>query len=124
MRFTDILFCAIQAAGVLSAPHAGNEGEAPDFANSSVPPPNTPWLSFTDKASPLDKRACWSGSPYGCDLGKKRCWKVCGDGGQWCWTAGGDGSGAWNGCTDWGSCSQQQSCGKNCNNPKECDCSC
>jgi hypothetical protein len=50
MRFTDILLCAIQAAGVLSAPYAGDTGEAPDFENSSVPPANTPWLSFTDKA--------------------------------------------------------------------------
>jgi hypothetical protein len=50
MKFTDILFFAIQAAGVLAAPYAGNEGEAPDFENSSVPPANTPWLSFTDKA--------------------------------------------------------------------------
>ncbi|EUC33611.1 hypothetical protein COCCADRAFT_36559 [Bipolaris zeicola 26-R-13] len=124
MQFTTILFWAAQAVGVFAAPHAGNEGEAPDFANSSIPPPNTPWMSFTDKASPLSPRGCVSTAPYGCDLGKKRCWKVCGDGGQWCWTARGDGSGDWYGCTDWGSCNQQQSCGINCHNPKECGCNC
>jgi len=50
MQFTSTLLFAIQAAGVLSAPYAGNTGDAPDLANSSIPPPNTPWLSFSDKA--------------------------------------------------------------------------
>ncbi|CAG5188703.1 uncharacterized protein ALTATR162_LOCUS12012 [Alternaria atra] len=124
MQLTSILFYAISATGVLSAPYAGDTGAAPDFENSSTPPANTPWLSFTDKASPLDRRACYSAAPYGCDMGKKRCWKVCGDGGKWCWTAKGDGSGDWIGCTDWGSCNQQQSCGKNCHHPEECGCGC
>ncbi|KAH6711895.1 hypothetical protein DL95DRAFT_373588 [Leptodontidium sp. 2 PMI_412] len=124
MQLSSILFLAIQAAGVLSAPSAGNEGDAPDLANSSLPPPGTLWERYSDQKSPLQARGCVSSAPFGCDLGKKRCWKVCGDGGQWCWTAGGDGSGPWNTCSDWGQCSQQQSCGKNCNNADECGCSC
>ncbi|OBT46357.1 hypothetical protein VE01_05379 [Pseudogymnoascus verrucosus] len=124
MQFTSILFLAIQATGVLSASYAGNTGVAPDLSNSSMPPPGTAWARSSDKFNPLTARGCVSTAPFGCDLGKGRCWKVCGDGGQWCWTAGGDGSGDWNTCSDWGQCNQQQSCGKNCHNAAECGCSC
>ncbi|KFY81505.1 hypothetical protein V500_11357 [Pseudogymnoascus sp. VKM F-4518 (FW-2643)] len=93
MQFYSILFLAIQATGVLSASYAGNTGVAPDLSNSSLPPPGTAWARSSDKFNPLTARGCVSTAPFGCDLGKKRCWKVCGDGGQWCWTAGGDGSG-------------------------------
>ncbi|USP74769.1 uncharacterized protein yc1106_02043 [Curvularia clavata] len=51
MQLNSILFYAIHAAGVLSAPHAGNTGDAPDIANSSLPPPTTPWMTFSDKAA-------------------------------------------------------------------------
>ncbi|KAM3065106.1 hypothetical protein ACMFMF_011412 [Clarireedia jacksonii] len=124
MQITSILFLAIQATGVLSAPQAGNIGDAPDLSNSSTPPPGTLWEEGTGQLNPLTARGCVSTAPFGCDLGKKRCWKVCGDGGQWCWTAGGDGSGDWHTCSNWGQCSQQQSCGKNCRRASECGCSC
>ncbi|KFY71236.1 hypothetical protein V499_08566 [Pseudogymnoascus sp. VKM F-103] len=88
MQFTSILFLAIQATGVLSASYAGNTGVAPDLSNSSMPPPGTAWARSSDKFNPLTARGCVSTAPFGCDLGKGRCWKVCGDGGQWCWTAG------------------------------------
>ncbi|KFY24034.1 hypothetical protein V493_05481 [Pseudogymnoascus sp. VKM F-4281 (FW-2241)] len=125
MQFLGILFLAIQTTGVLSASYAGNPGVAPDLSNSDIPPPGTAWAHSTGKFNPLTARGCVSNAPLGCDLGKKRCWKVCGDGGQWCWTANGDGSGDWNTCTNWGQCSQQPACGKNCKkNPGECGCSC
>ncbi|KAL2061170.1 hypothetical protein VTL71DRAFT_7443 [Oculimacula yallundae] len=94
MQLTTILFLAIQATGILAAT-AGPEDFAPDFENSSVPPVEEwgNYTAFDASSSPLGKRNCWSGSPYGCDAGKKRCWKVCGDNGQWCWTARGDGGG-------------------------------
>ncbi|KFY11524.1 hypothetical protein V492_04401, partial [Pseudogymnoascus sp. VKM F-4246] len=50
MQFTTILILAVQAAGVLSAPHAGTEGDAPDIANSSLPPPGTAWERSVDKS--------------------------------------------------------------------------
>ncbi|KAL5315233.1 hypothetical protein ACEPPN_017884 [Leptodophora sp. 'Broadleaf-Isolate-01'] len=49
MQLSSILFLAIQAAGVLSAPSAGNEGDAPDLANSSLPPPGTLWERYSDQ---------------------------------------------------------------------------
>ncbi|PVH75689.1 hypothetical protein DL98DRAFT_657977 [Cadophora sp. DSE1049] len=122
MQLSSIVFVAIQVASVLSAP--SDIGDAPDLSNSSLPPPGTEWESYTDIANPLKARGCVSSAPYGCDLGKKRCWKVCGDGGQWCWTAEGDGGGDWHTCTDWGACNQKQKCGKNCKRASECGCSC
>ncbi|KAM3079726.1 hypothetical protein ACMFMG_006135 [Clarireedia jacksonii] len=53
MQITSILFLAIQATGVLSAPQAGNIGDAPDLSNSSTPPPGTLILSLPAVVSPL-----------------------------------------------------------------------
>ncbi|KAK2740433.1 hypothetical protein FQN55_008889 [Onygenales sp. PD_40] len=49
MQLASILFLAIQAAGVLSAPYAGNTGDAPDLSNSSIPPPGTAWARSSVK---------------------------------------------------------------------------
>ncbi|KFY02319.1 hypothetical protein O988_02211 [Pseudogymnoascus sp. VKM F-3808] len=82
MQLASILILTIQAVGVLSAPHAGNEGDAPDIANSSLPPPGTAWESLSERSNPLIARNCVDSAPFGCDLKKGRCWKVCGDHGE------------------------------------------
>ncbi|KAK0105077.1 hypothetical protein ONS96_004480 [Cadophora gregata f. sp. sojae] len=124
MQLSSILLLVIHAAGVLSAPSTTDESFAPDFANSSIPPPGPEWENYIDSANPLKARGCVSNAPYGCDLGRGRCWKVCGDHGEWCWTAEGDGGGNWHTCSDWGACNTGQNCGKNCHNAAECGCSC
>ncbi|KAK2796736.1 hypothetical protein FQN51_009074 [Onygenales sp. PD_10] len=58
MQLASILFLAIQAAGVLSAPYAGNTGDAPDLSNSSIPPPGTAWARSSVKF------VCEIGFPY------------------------------------------------------------
>ncbi|KAB2571286.1 hypothetical protein DBV05_g10042 [Lasiodiplodia theobromae] len=70
-------------------------------------------------ASGLQARDCWYGSEYGCTDGY--CWKTCGDGGRWCWTANNGGNGPWRTCASWRDCKKKFDCGKNC---KSCGCSC
>ncbi|KAF8592717.1 hypothetical protein K439DRAFT_31845 [Ramaria rubella] len=65
--------------------------------------------------------ACETGAPYGCTRGF--CWKVCGPKGEWCWTAGGGGLGAWNTCQTYRDCGDSftWTCGIGC---PSCGCSC
>ncbi|KAK0106054.1 hypothetical protein ONS95_004559 [Cadophora gregata] len=50
MQLSSILLLVIHAAGVLSAPSTTDESFAPDFANSSIPPPGPEWENYIDSA--------------------------------------------------------------------------
>ncbi|PYI09935.1 hypothetical protein BO78DRAFT_383762 [Aspergillus sclerotiicarbonarius CBS 121057] len=50
----------------------------------------------------LQDRACYKDAPYGCSGGY--CWKVCGNKGEWCWTAKKGGVGAWYTCSSYKDC--------------------
>jgi hypothetical protein len=59
-------------------------------------------------------------APYGCTRGY--CWRNCGEGGQWCWTAKNEGLGDWITCTKFQDCADTKAaCGRNC---ARCGCSC
>ncbi|KAI1072867.1 hypothetical protein LB507_011480 [Fusarium sp. FIESC RH6] len=74
----------------------------------------------------LFERTCELTAPYGCS--DRFCWKVCGKGGQWCWTANAKGTGPWRGCHSWHDCGmddEHYGCGNNCRTrPQDCGCSC
>ncbi|CEI60176.1 hypothetical protein FVEN_g6360 [Fusarium venenatum] len=83
-------------------------------------------VSPADSTGLLSKRICWDVAPYGCE-NRSYCWKVCGQNGEWCWTAHAGGSGAWRGCRTWGDCGTDDKdfgCGKNCKASGICGCSC
>ncbi|KAJ7062581.1 hypothetical protein C8F01DRAFT_1134608 [Mycena amicta] len=74
-------------------------------------------------------RACvTSGPTVGCTKGQDGvgyCWKVCGTGGQWCWTASNGGFGGWDTCitaSDCGTDNNQFGCGAG--GCSSCGCSC
>ncbi|KAJ7501639.1 hypothetical protein B0H11DRAFT_1799798 [Mycena galericulata] len=76
----------------------------------------------------LVRRACvTSGPTVGCEVesGVGYCWKVCGTGGEWCWTASNGGFGGWDTCITASNCgtdNNEYGCGAGgCNN---CGCSC
>ncbi|OAL54694.1 hypothetical protein IQ07DRAFT_628456 [Pyrenochaeta sp. DS3sAY3a] len=76
-------------------------------------------------ADHLFKRKCESSAPYGCSK-DGFCWKVCGDGGKWCWTGtGSNGEKEFRKCSNWGQCSQAHPCATGCKkHPEDCGCSC
>ncbi|RDB29454.1 hypothetical protein Hypma_014810 [Hypsizygus marmoreus] len=61
----------------------------------------------------VDAQACWTASPYGCSS-DGYCWKVCGNNGEWCWTAANKGQGAWLRCSTYTDCHATDSCGGTC----------
>ncbi|KAK5989540.1 hypothetical protein PT974_11067 [Cladobotryum mycophilum] len=63
--------------------------------------------------------SCYRDAPYGCTRGY--CWKVCGNNGEWCWTARAGGIGKWFTCNSWKDCDAKQACGKGC---PSCGCGC
>ncbi|KAF7373480.1 Protein kinase domain protein [Mycena sanguinolenta] len=72
---------------------------------------------------------CETASPYGCTVsnGVGYCWKVCGSGGQWCWTASNYGAGPWDTCNTFKDCGIDNAafgCGVGCSQPSQCGCSC
>ncbi|KAJ8095425.1 hypothetical protein PM082_023195 [Marasmius tenuissimus] len=91
----------------------------------SLAPMDGPESNITDRSN-IESRAaqtCYYDAPYGCTDGY--CWKSCGvsGSGEWCWTAGGDGSGPWLTCSSFGDCNANAACGKG-NNCGSCGCSC
>ncbi|KAI1460256.1 hypothetical protein F4805DRAFT_454683 [Annulohypoxylon moriforme] len=74
----------------------------------------------TDDAATLQARECYYDAQYGCTDGY--CWKSCGQPGQWCWAAQGDGTGPWVQCASYKDCGTQFACGKGCG--EKCGCSC
>ena len=81
----------------------------------------TPADAVKSEANVLEERTCEYDAPYGCSKGY--CWKVCGGGGEWCWTAANGGLGSWLTCTTWNDCGQiTYACGRGlCD---DCGCSC
>ncbi|UNI15481.1 hypothetical protein JDV02_002011 [Purpureocillium takamizusanense] len=76
------------------------------------------------KASRRDPEAaaeCWFGKPSGCSSGY--CFKTCGNGGEWCWTASNGGYGDWITCKSDSACSTDQACGQG-DNCSACGCRC
>ncbi|KAI2470985.1 hypothetical protein F4781DRAFT_441237 [Annulohypoxylon bovei var. microspora] len=73
-----------------------------------------------DNATILQPRDCQYDAKYGCTNGY--CWKACGQPGQWCWAAKGDGTGPWIQCASYKDCKTKYACGKGCG--KECGCGC
>jgi hypothetical protein len=67
--------------------------------------------------------ACQTGAPYGCSKGY--CWKICGAGGEWCWTADNGGKGKWWTCNTFKDCGtgDKYACGMG-NGCASCGCSC
>ncbi|KAF9534046.1 hypothetical protein CPB83DRAFT_728072, partial [Crepidotus variabilis] len=51
---------------------------------------------------------CWYDSQIGCTGGY--CWKVCGNNGEWCWTANNGGVGSLISCSNWQDCSFSAPC--------------
>lgn len=80
--------------------------------------PNNPQDTGIDA---LEKRDCYTDAPYGCSDGY--CWKTCGGGGEWCWTASNGGFGSWFTCKTHSDCGQlTYACGRGfCD---DCGCSC
>jgi hypothetical protein len=89
------------------------------------------------------EQACYYDAGLGCS--GNYCWKACGAAGEgtycpsetfqrafadvglgkWCWTAQGDGGGAWNQCTKYSDCDGNAACGKGCAPGNgSCGCSC
>ncbi|PYI29060.1 hypothetical protein BP00DRAFT_479945 [Aspergillus indologenus CBS 114.80] len=66
-------------------------------------------------------QTCYKNAPYGCSGGY--CWKVCGNNGEWCWTAKNSGVGAWYTCNRYQNCGTGTiyACGRGC---PSCGCSC
>ncbi|KAK1229358.1 hypothetical protein PQX77_007579 [Marasmius sp. AFHP31] len=105
-----------------------------DHPLGSKPRQNAQWESLAPMESSLTNRsansiedraaqACYYDAPYGCSDGF--CWTACGapGSGNWCWTAGGDGSGPWLTCSTFNDCNPNAACGKG-NNCGACGCSC
>jgi len=69
---------------------------------------------------PIQKRKCWHGKPLGCHDGY--CYKRCGAGGMWCWTAANRGVGSWMRCGEDSECSDQDACGRGICDACECSC--
>ncbi|KAJ6493475.1 hypothetical protein DFH09DRAFT_1451260 [Mycena vulgaris] len=73
-------------------------------------------------------RACETRETLGCTKGKDGvgyCWKVCGTGGEWCWTASNGGFGGWDTCinaSDCGTDNNEYGCGAG--GCADCGCSC
>lgn len=127
MKFTPVFFAGLAAAarlsqadaeaycgdlGVMPVPEGANPDNVRTCLEHPLGSPKTPQI--------LEKRDCWYGKKSGCSKGY--CWKTCGQGGQWCWTAQGDGSGPWVTCGSDGDCNESQSCGGG--GCKACGCSC
>lgn len=95
-------------------------GRHRDLAESSQPPMDV-GRSVPPELTAREGFACEYSAPYGCSKGY--CWKVCGSGGEWCWTTVGNPRSAWKTCGNWRDCSQGLSCGEGvgCGS---CGCSC
>ncbi|KAL0564558.1 hypothetical protein V5O48_017487, partial [Marasmius crinis-equi] len=117
MKFTvAIVFLATQLNGVFSvAIRDGEEcgalgvmavdGDATDVRKCANHPLGRDRFDTWESLAPIEanetsltsraEEKCFYDAPYGCSGGY--CWKACGSpgDGKWCWTAGGDGSGAW-----------------------------
>lgn len=95
---------------------------------ASLPPAYAKTQSLASNATSsdvrhLNERGCCLGSPYGCSRGW--CWKVCDQGGKWCWTAAEGGYGPWKKCASYADCGTDEDdfgCGHWCG--KQCGCSC
>lgn len=127
------------ALGVMSVTDGANPDDVRKCADHPIGAQrNRVWQSlapaeFLEKRTPADlkggdifarkEQACYYDAGLGCSGGY--CWKACGSpgDGKWCWTAGGDGSGAWLTCKTYNDCNPGSSCGKGfgC---KACGCSC
>ncbi|KAK4094268.1 hypothetical protein Purlil1_1759 [Purpureocillium lilacinum] len=59
-------------------------------------------------SSPIQKRRCWRGQKGGCSHGY--CYRRCGEGGEWCWTARNRGAGAWISCKSDDECRGEEAC--------------
>ncbi|KAL3952232.1 hypothetical protein ACCO45_013949 [Purpureocillium lilacinum] len=59
-------------------------------------------------SSPIQKRRCWRGQKGGCSHGY--CYRRCGEGGEWCWTARNRGVGAWISCKSDDECRGEEAC--------------
>lgn len=74
--------------------------------------------------APREAQACEYSAGLGCSR-RGYCWKACGSpgDGKWCWTAAGDGSGAWLTCNTYADCNPNAQCGKG-TGCLSCGCSC
>ncbi|KAJ7359942.1 hypothetical protein DFH08DRAFT_769950 [Mycena albidolilacea] len=119
------------ALGVMKVPDVLPEGVNPtDIRNCAGHP-----LGFNGTKADhegliqgLAGRACETRETLGCTKGKDGvgyCWKVCGTGGEWCWTASNGGFGGWDTCinaSDCGTDNNQYGCGAG--GCADCGCSC
>ncbi|KAJ8095426.1 hypothetical protein PM082_023196 [Marasmius tenuissimus] len=117
MTPSDVRKCADHPIG--SKPRQNAQSE-------SVAPMDRPKSELTDRSDIIEGGAaqvCDVFDPYGCSSGY--CWKACGalGSGDWCWTAGGDGSGPWMTCSKSSDCDRNAACGKG-DNCSTCGCRC
>ncbi|KAL1613955.1 hypothetical protein SLS54_010165 [Diplodia seriata] len=112
----DVRKCADHPLG--SDPSMGESSVAPvvDESDGIAADANN------DTSPNLQARACWFGAArYGCTDGY--CWKTCGSGGKWCWTAKKGGIGEWYTCGNYRDCKEKWACGKG-RDCDSCGCSC
>ncbi|KAF8206610.1 hypothetical protein K438DRAFT_1577068 [Mycena galopus ATCC 62051] len=72
-------------------------------------------------------RACVTSAQFGCTEvnGVGYCWKVCGPGGEWCWTASNGGYGGWDTCISANNCGTDNNAyGCGAGGCASCGCSC
>ncbi|KAJ6463362.1 hypothetical protein C8R45DRAFT_878180 [Mycena sanguinolenta] len=124
------------ALGVMKVPDVLPEGVTPtdlrkcaghpfEVNGTRVNHDGTLRVDLVDRAADT----CVTGSPYGCTMvnGKGFCWKVCGSGGEWCWTASKSGAGDWDTCNTFKDCGTDNvayGCGVGCQDASQCGCSC
>ncbi|KAF7373482.1 Protein kinase domain protein [Mycena sanguinolenta] len=119
------------ALGVMKVPDVLPEGvSATDFRKCAGHPfeVNGTRINHDGTLGLVNRAAdtCETGAPYGCTMKKGigYCWKVCGSGGEWCWTASNSGTGAWDTCNTYKDCGTDNAaygCGVGCDS---CGCSC
>ncbi|KAJ7232483.1 hypothetical protein B0H12DRAFT_1145201 [Mycena haematopus] len=117
------------ALGVLEVPDVLPEGVNPTDIRTCAGHPLevNGTRANRDGFQGLAARACVTDATLGCTVenGVGYCWKVCGTGGQWCWTASNGGYGGWDTCIsakDCGTDNNEFGCGAG--GCDSCGCSC
>lgn len=112
--------------GVMEVPDTLPEGVTADKVRKCAAHPlDANGESLSREVNDLVKRGaqeCETKASFGCSKGF--CWKVCGPGGEWCWTASDEGTGPWKTCNTFKDCGSDDSfaCGVECG--EKCGCSC
>ncbi|KAJ7197938.1 hypothetical protein GGX14DRAFT_374572 [Mycena pura] len=123
VNLTDIRNCAGHPLGI-NETRTGSEGFIQGKYKTIIQKDSYLMSTITSRPG----RACETRETLVCTKGKDGvgyCWKVCGRGGEWCWTASNGGFGGWDTCIDASDCgtdNNEYGCGAG--GCADCGCSC